>query len=180
MDYDISDVKGCALDVPSACGVAQHIDAAAIFLNTLKAFDEADRLENQVINDDFSPDNEESFLPSLENILAFSSYIKENIEFILGAAGLSSDPPFEIDIDERSGGLVITGEREDVKLISRLINKDAETRDGLVTLLSIADQTYQLLESIDSGDSFPEFVEGGKVIYLFGEGYLSLYKEHKE
>lgn len=180
MDYDISDVKGCGRSARSGAETLQDVDTAAIFLDTLKAFDEADRKEHEADSEGLIPDNEESFLPSLENILVFSSYIKDSIEFMLDAAGIPSDPPFELDMDDRTGRIIVRGCRNDLRKISRLINKDKETRDGLVTLLSVADQTYQLLASLDSDsdDSFPEFVDGGKVIYLFGDGYLSLYREH--
>ncbi len=93
---------------------------------------------------------------------------------------MTNDPPFEIDLNSRTGKLIITGDRKDVRKICKVIRSDQETFDGLVTLLSVADQTYQLLESLDSeDDAFPEFIDGGKVVYLYGDGYLSLYKEQK-
>lgn len=180
MDYDVSNANKGSGASSSSCGVMHTVDAAAIFLDTLKAFAEADRLEHLAANDDFAAGDGESFLPSLENILAFSSYIRENIVFLLNNAGLDYEPPFEIDMDARSGGIVLRGDRNDLNMISRLINLDEETRDGLVTLLSIAEQTYHLLENIDSDTPLADITRDEKVVYLFGDGYLSLYKEHNE
>ncbi|PLX70275.1 MAG: hypothetical protein C0602_05540 [Denitrovibrio sp.] len=180
MDRDRSNVNGSGRNESSNCGVVQDIDAAAIFLDTLKAFDEADRLENSCINDDTVAENEESFLPSLENIMEFVSYIRDRMEFLLNLNGLTNDPEFEIDLDTRTGKIITRGSRKDLRKISRLINKDEETRDGLVTLLSIADETYQLLDNLGD-DGFPDFTDDlGKVVYLYGDGYLSLYRESVE
>jgi len=178
MDHDFSNMNNCGSSSNICQDALQDIDAAAIFLDTLKAFDEAERLKHSIIQDDIGPENEESFLPSLENILVFSSYIKEKIQFLLNLNGFTNDPPFEIELNEKTGKLIFKGDRKDIKKISRIMKMDQETYDGLVTLLSVADQTYQLLQSLDKpDDSFPEFVEGGKVVYLYGDGYLSLYKE---
>lgn len=176
MDYDISDIKGGKNSSASGCGVSQEIDAAGIFLDTLKAFDEADRLENINANEEFITEEEESFLPSLENIMVFSSYIREKMDFLLTFAKIPAEPAIELDMDARTGKILVRGERNDLRKISRVINGDAEVRDGLVTLLSIAEQTYQLLESLDS-DTETDFSDSGRVIYMYGDGYLSLYKD---
>lgn len=181
MDHDRSNVNGGGSYASSGAGVAQDIDAAAVFLNTLKAFDEADRLENECRNDEFSAKNEESFLPSLENIMEFVSYMRDRLEFLLNLNELTNEPEFEIDMDNRTGKIITRGKRKDLRKISRLINKDAETKDGLVTLLSIAEETYQVLQSLDGNDSYVDFSQDiGKVVYLYGDGYLSLYRESVE
>jgi len=180
MDHDRSNVNGGTRQSSSPCGAVQEIDAAAVFLNSLKAFDEADRLANSAATD-ILPENEESFLPSLENVMAFVSYIRDRLEFLLNLNGLTNEPEFEIDMDTRTGKIITRGARKDIRKISRLINKDAETKDGLITLLSIAEETYQVLQSIDEDDSFPDLAEDiGKVVYLYGDGYLSLYRESVE
>ncbi|PLX65921.1 MAG: hypothetical protein C0603_13175 [Denitrovibrio sp.] len=180
MDNETTNTISCGISSTSCGDAGQNVDTSVIFLNTLKAFDEEDRFANSENVDDIMPENEESFLPSLEYILAFSSYIREKIQFLLNMHGMTNDPPFEIDLNNRTGKLIITGDRKDVRKICKVIKGDKETFDGLVTLLSVADQTYQLLESLEcEDDSFPEFIEGGKVVYLYGDGYLSLYKEQK-
>jgi len=179
MDHDRSNVNGGNSHAGSLCGLVQEVDAATVFLDSLKAFDEADRLENSSAND-ILPENEESFLPSLENIMAFVSYIRDRLEFLLNLNGLTNEPEFEIDMDTRTGKIITRGSRKDIRKISRLINKDPETKDGLVTLLSIAEETYQVLQNIDE-DQLPDFAEDiGKVVYLYGDGYLSLYRESVE
>ena len=180
MDRDRSNVTGGIRHTASLIGAVQEVDATAILLDSLKAFDEADRLENAYV-EDFAPENQESFLPSLENVMAFVSYMRDRLEFLLNLNGLTNEPEFEIDMDPRTGKIITRGGRKDIRKISRLINKDQETKDGLVTLLSIAEETYQVVQSLDADDSFPDFSETlGKVVYLYGDGYLSLYKESAE
>jgi hypothetical protein len=170
MDFDISSCSDSNTTAAICGSPAKDIDAAAVFLDTLMAFDEMDRLENLAAN-------EESFLPSLENILAFSSYIKEKIDFILTFHGILSEPAFTVDLNEKNGKLIFQSDRKDISKIAKFIKQDSETVDGLITLLTIASQTYQLLESIDGDCSFPQFKETGRVVYMYGEGYFSLYKE---
>jgi len=175
MDHDFSNINGISSGSQKGSLVVQGIDASAVLLNTLTAFDDIDRLENLAVNDECVENSIESFLPSLENIMEFSSYLRDRIEFILNMNGLSNDPSFEIDTARSGVRVQIRGDRKDVKKINKLINADVETRDGLLTLLSIAGQTYQLLQSLDA-DAVPDF-DDIHVVYLYGDGYLSLYKE---
>lgn len=154
--------------------IVQDIDASALLLDTLNGFDDAEKMENIAVNEEEALSIAESFLPSLENIMVFSSYIKDRIQFILNMNGIANDPPFEIDLS-RSGKKIQISGRRGVRKISRLLNSDEEVRDGMITLLSIAEQTYSLLMSLD--DTTSDFTTRGKVFYLYGDGYLSLYKE---
>jgi len=177
MDHDTSKHNGCKESASGCVSTVENIDAAAVFLDTLKAFDEADRLEVKAGNEEFAEAEPGSFLPSLENIMEFSSYIRGKMDFLFTMGRVANDPPFEIDLDGKRNKLIVRGERSDLKRINRLINNDMEIRDGLITLLTIADQTYQLLESLDADSPFTGFIVSGKVIYLYGDGFLSLYKE---
>jgi len=176
MDFDASNFGGGKTG-GTCLKEMQTIDAAGIFLNTLKAFDKESREDAGFSGEIFSAENEESFLPSLEYILVFSTYIKERMDDIFNALNVPLEPPMEIKCDNR-GRIFLSGDRNDLKMLSKALNADRETADGLRTLLSIADQTYQLLEHLDTDDSFPEFAEDtGKVVYIYGDGFLSLYRE---
>lgn len=175
MDHDFSDINSKNSGDQQGYVVAQDIDVSAVLLNTLTAFEDLDRLENLAVNEEVPAEDIESFLPSLENIMEFSSYLRDRIEFMLNMNGFTNDPEFEIDLSRSGNRLQTKGNRKDIKKINRLLNSDSEIRDGLITLLSIAGQTYQLLESLD-GDEAPLF-DDSHVVYLYGDGYLSLYKD---
>lgn len=176
MDRDFSNFNNSGGKRQKERGYIQDIDASGVLLNTLTAFEEIDKLENLAVNDEVVEESIESFLPSLENIMEFSSYLRDKIEFILNMNGLANDPAFVIDTSKSGKKVSLSGDRKDLRKVSRLINSDSETRDGLLTLLSIAGQTYELLQSLDKEEK-PAFNESARITYLYGDGYLSLYKE---
>jgi len=175
MDHDFSNINGNNSEHKHRPFVVQDVDASAVLLNTLTAFEDLDRLENLAVNEEITDYDIESFLPSLENIMEFSSYLRDRMEFVLNMNGLANDPSFEIDTAKSGSRVQVRGARKDIRKINKLLNEDSEIRDGLLTLLSIAGQTYQLLQSLDE-ENAPEF-EDMHIVYLYGDGYLSLYKE---
>jgi hypothetical protein len=175
MDHDFSNFNGNNSGHQHSYTVAQGIDASAVLLNTLTAFEDLDRLENLAVNEEVIDYDIESFLPSLENIMEFSSYLRDRMEFLLNMNGLTNEPAFEIDTAKSGNRLQVKGARKDIRKINKLLNEDSEIRDGLLTLLSIAGQTYQLLLSLEE-ENAPAFADM-HVVYLYGDGYLSLYKE---
>jgi len=112
-------------------------------------------------------------VPTADNIQALSTTLSRNIAALLAKEGISSSPAFEVDVDERTMAITVTGDRTDTAAIAKVLNGDETVRSGIQTLAAISSHAAGMSESLNfqkeyRASSDPESVVA-RYASLFGQ-----------
>lgn len=111
-------------------------------------------------------------LPTESTVRELSETLSASLDALFDEAGLAIQPPVELRVDEQSGEIVASGDRDDIEQINELLNADPELRQQIQTTLAIASHAAGMQESLKfqreyRASSNPEQV-AARYAHLFG------------
>ena len=87
-------------------------------------------------------------LPTASNIQTLSAALSKDLNTLFSEAGISTKPPVEIDVDEKTMDITVKGERPDIEKISALIDSNEKIKNQIRTLAAISSHAAGMEESL--------------------------------
>lgn len=87
-------------------------------------------------------------LPTASNIQTLSAALSKDLNALFSEAGISTKPPVEIDVDEKTMDITVKGERPDKEKISALIDSNEKIKNQIRTLAAISSHAAGMEESL--------------------------------
>ncbi|MFA6243478.1 MAG: hypothetical protein WC655_21235 [Candidatus Hydrogenedentales bacterium] len=83
-------------------------------------------------------------LPTNKNVQALSAGLASKLGGFFRENGIEKDPPITIEVDNNTGAISVSGDRDDTGRIAELINEDPELSKQIRTLNAISSHAYEI------------------------------------
>ncbi|HBL23998.1 MAG TPA: hypothetical protein DDZ40_07765 [Deltaproteobacteria bacterium] len=87
-------------------------------------------------------------LPTAATVQALSATLSQDLQALLAGAGIATEPPVEIDVDDRTMEIALKGNRPDKKKIEALIDGDEKVKNEIRTVAAISSHAVAMTRSM--------------------------------
>ncbi|MEN6439022.1 MAG: hypothetical protein ABFD97_10610 [Syntrophobacter sp.] len=88
-------------------------------------------------------------LPTAATVQALSATLSQDLKALLAGAGIGTEPPVEIDVDDRTMEIAVKGDRPDKEKIEALIDSDEKIKNEIRTLAAISSHAAAMARPIE-------------------------------
>jgi len=117
--------------------------------------------------------NEGLILPDNESLAELTSRLDYLLDLMFIRNGIPKDPPVEMEYSYTRTEITITGDRDDIKDIEKLVNEDEGLKSLIQTTLAIASHVINMAESLRFQKEYRDSSEPESVVdkyaFLFDE-----------
>lgn len=92
-------------------------------------------------------------MPTLQNVSRLSDSTASALDKIFQDAGINCQPPIEIEMDEATGNLTVSGDRDDTQQIEDLLNGNAAFKEQFQTFSAVASHARAIVDGLQALNS---------------------------
>ncbi|MBP7528993.1 MAG: hypothetical protein KA801_13775 [Syntrophorhabdaceae bacterium] len=114
-------------------------------------------------------------LPTAATVQALSATLSQDLKALLAGAGIATEPPVEIDVDDRTMEIAVKGNRPDKEKIEALIDGDEKVRNEIRTLAAISSHAVAMARSMEFQKAYLASTNAENVVAK----YADLFQQQK-